>query len=155
MLYRDLVEDGHIKGLLVHPDWWEPRHPQEIPVPVDDAQALYRPAPELSAPTGEGDPEADVTSPLVPDELYQSNATLAKTLTGTETSIPVNEATLATAGDPLYIQQDDLSWIRVIVAVDVESPSYSIPIVASPVITDSASPGNVVYVTPLGTGLLK
>jgi len=22
MLYRDLVEDGHVPGLLVHPNWW-------------------------------------------------------------------------------------------------------------------------------------
>ena len=57
MRYRDLVEDGHIEGLLVHPDWWEPKHPQEIPVSVTDPVALYRPAPEISIPSGYGDPE--------------------------------------------------------------------------------------------------
>ena len=36
MRYRDLVEDGHVNGLLVHPTWWEPKHPQEIPVEIDD-----------------------------------------------------------------------------------------------------------------------
>lgn len=57
MLYRDLVEDGHITGLLVHPDWWEPKHPQEIPPDVTDPIALSRPAPEISIPIGYGDAE--------------------------------------------------------------------------------------------------
>jgi len=57
MRYRDLVEDGHISGLLVHPDWWEPKHPQEIPVEVTDPVALYRPAPEISVEADYGDPE--------------------------------------------------------------------------------------------------
>ena len=57
MRYRDLVEDGHVPGLLVHPDWWEPKHPQEIPVTVDDPIALYRPAPEISIPEGYGLPD--------------------------------------------------------------------------------------------------
>ena len=57
MRYRDLVEDGHVPGLLVHPDWWEPKHPQEIPVKVDDPIALRRPAPEISVESGYGNPE--------------------------------------------------------------------------------------------------
>jgi len=61
MRYRDLVEDGHIEGLLVHPDWWEPKHPQEIPVTVTDPVALYRPAPEISIPARYGDPESQFT----------------------------------------------------------------------------------------------
>lgn len=54
--YRDLVEDGHIPGLLVASDWWEPRHPQEDPPDVTDPIALYRPTSEVSLPTDEGDP---------------------------------------------------------------------------------------------------
>ena len=61
MRYRDLVEDGHVSGLLVHPDWWEPKHPQEIPVEVTDPIALFRPAPEISIPAGYGDPEGIFT----------------------------------------------------------------------------------------------
>lgn len=52
--YRDLVEDGHVPGLLVAPDWWEPRHPQEDPPSVKDPVALFRPTPEISIPPGEG-----------------------------------------------------------------------------------------------------
>lgn len=55
MRYQDLVEDGHIPGLLVHPDWYEPRNPQELPVDTSDAVALFRPAPEKSRPDGEFD----------------------------------------------------------------------------------------------------
>jgi hypothetical protein len=36
MLLKDMVEDGHIRGLMVHPDWWEPRHPQEYDLRRDD-----------------------------------------------------------------------------------------------------------------------
>jgi hypothetical protein len=66
MRYRDLVEDGHVPGLLVHPDWWEPKHPQEIPVTVDDPVALYRPAPEISIPNDYGNPEAPTPIPSGP-----------------------------------------------------------------------------------------
>ena len=52
MAYGDLVEDGHIPGLLVHPDWYEPRHPQETPVDASDSEALWHPAPELSEDGG-------------------------------------------------------------------------------------------------------
>lgn len=66
MRYRDLVEDGHVPGLLVHPDWWEPKHPQEIPIEVDDPIALFRPAPEISIEDDYGDPEAPLPVPTVP-----------------------------------------------------------------------------------------
>jgi hypothetical protein len=64
MRYRDLVEDGHVPGLLVHPDWWEPKHPQEIPVEIDDPVALYRPAPEISIPAGYGQPDFGNDQPV-------------------------------------------------------------------------------------------
>jgi hypothetical protein len=70
MRYRDLVEDGHVPGLLVHPDWWEPKHPQEIPVEIDDPIALHRPAPEISIPTGYGDPE-NLDGNQTPRDTYE------------------------------------------------------------------------------------
>lgn len=46
LLLRDMVEDGHIPGLMVDPEFYEPVHPREqIPVPGDDPQALRYPAP--------------------------------------------------------------------------------------------------------------
>ena len=47
-LLRELVEDGRYPGLLVHPDWWEGKHPQETPVDVSDPIALRRPSPDNS-----------------------------------------------------------------------------------------------------------
>ena len=77
MLYRDLVEDGHIPGLLVHPDWWEPKHPQEIPVEVDDPVALYRPSPEISIEPDYGNPDINygVTpdAPIIIDDFNRAN----------------------------------------------------------------------------------
>jgi len=58
--HRDLVEDGNIPRLLVAPDWWEPKHPQETPPVVTDPISLNRPAPEISIPPGEGTP-ADIS----------------------------------------------------------------------------------------------
>jgi hypothetical protein len=53
--YRDLVDDGYIKGLRVAPDWFEPEHPLDKPVDASEGIALYRPAPEISIPDGEGE----------------------------------------------------------------------------------------------------
>lgn len=47
-LLRDLIEDGRYPGLLVHPTWWEDKHPQETPVDVSDPIALRRPSPDNS-----------------------------------------------------------------------------------------------------------
>lgn len=47
MLRRDMIEDGYIRGLLVHPDWYDPPHPQEQPFDPDEGIAIYRPAPDL------------------------------------------------------------------------------------------------------------
>ena len=92
MRYRDLVEDGHIEGLLVHPDWWEPKHPQEIPVTVTDPVALFRPAPEISVPTGHGDPE-NLDGGTTPTTTTAPVAgTINATLTGGETSIAFTDA---------------------------------------------------------------
>ncbi len=49
----EMIEDGQVKGLLVHPDWWEPYHPQLVPPPMrPDGLPKQRPAPdEVSGPT--------------------------------------------------------------------------------------------------------
>jgi hypothetical protein len=60
--YQSLVEDGYIPGLLVAPDWYEPPHPLDEPLKdIDDPVALYKPAPEISLPDGEGDPAPALT----------------------------------------------------------------------------------------------
>ncbi len=45
-LYRDSVFDGNIANLRVHPECWEPKHPQELLPKVTDPVALWRPSPE-------------------------------------------------------------------------------------------------------------
>ena len=107
MRYRDLGEDGHIEGLLVHPDWWEPKHPQEVPITVTDPIALYRPAPEISIPTGYGDPE-NLDGGTTPTTTSQPVAgTINATLTGGETSIAfVNAIALEPWNEWLFIELD-------------------------------------------------
>lgn len=64
LLARDLVVDGQIPGLLVAPDWYEPKHPQEIPPHVDDPIAISPSVPDDPPPT-EGTPApAPVEVPL-------------------------------------------------------------------------------------------
>jgi len=108
MRYRDLVEDGHISGLLVHPDWWEPKHPQEIPVEVTDPVALYRPAPEISIEgSGYGDPENldDGTTPTTTTAPIAG--TINATLVGGETSIAfTNAVALEPWNEWLFIELD-------------------------------------------------
>lgn len=92
MRYRDLVEDGHVEGLLVHPDWWEPKHPQEIPVEVTDPIALYRPAPEISIEDSYGDPE-NLDGGSTPTTTFNPvSGVINTTLTGGETSVAFNDA---------------------------------------------------------------
>jgi hypothetical protein len=47
MMRSHMVEDGYLKGLLVHPDWYDPYHPQERPFDPDEGIAIYKPAPDL------------------------------------------------------------------------------------------------------------
>lgn len=60
--YVALMDDGHIPGLRVCSTCYEPRHPQQSPPHVGgDRQALYKPAPEISKPSDEGDPVPALT----------------------------------------------------------------------------------------------
>lgn len=98
MRYRDLVEDGHIPGLLVHPDWWEPQHPQEIPVDVTDAIALRHPAPEIL--TSDATDVTDMTASWSP-------TTLSVTLEAGDTS---DETAKVSASDGTAPFEYDYEW---------------------------------------------
>lgn len=50
---KDLVKDGHSRGLLVCRACYDPRHPQERP-PVFGGERHSTPSPEISKPDGEG-----------------------------------------------------------------------------------------------------
>jgi hypothetical protein len=116
MRYRDLVEDGHVPGLLVHPDWWEPKHPQEIPVEIDDPIALveiddpialYRPAPEISVEQGYGNPNTppnpERTVPLAETMKQPFLGTLAQPLSPGDTQIVCDQAVRFYFGDTLFV----------------------------------------------------
>lgn len=127
MRYRDLVEDGHVPGLLVHPDWWEPKHPQEIPVVIEDPIALYRPAPEISIPAGHGDPENldGGTAPTTPSGA--ATGTVAITVNANSTSVVIDEATKYIIGDWLLIELDGGGYFVSRIRSTADSPSIAIP----------------------------
>lgn len=128
MRYRDLVEDGHVEGLLVHPDWWEPKHPQEIPVVVTDPVALYRPAPEISIPEGYGDPENldGGTTPTTPTGA--ATGTLAVAMSGGERQIVVDSAVRYNIGQWLFIELDGGGVYFVSrISSTADSPAFTVP----------------------------
>lgn len=156
MRYRDLVEDGHVPGLLVHPDWWEPRHPQEIPVSVEDPVALYRPSPEISIGAGYGNPEAggtfgtgvNQTCAAEPDTAtFLPTTTLANALDPGTTLIPLNEAARFSFGQCIYVRRDDDTWFVSKSTAECVTPAFTIPITTGLTAEGSAfSAGNEVYV---------
>lgn len=46
MLLRDMVSDGYYPDLVVDPEWYEGKHPQESLPEIEDPVSLWRPAPE-------------------------------------------------------------------------------------------------------------
>lgn len=50
MLLREMVFDGQYPNMRVDPAWWEPKHPQERLVAMEDPVALFRPSPEVLDP---------------------------------------------------------------------------------------------------------
>ena len=46
MLLRNMIADGYYPNLIVDPEWYDPKHPQESLPSLKDPTALYRPAPE-------------------------------------------------------------------------------------------------------------
>jgi hypothetical protein len=153
MRYRDLVEDGHISGLLVHPDWWEPKHPQEIPVEVTDPIALFRPAPEISIPAGHGDSEnldGGVT-PTIP--TTQPLGTLANTLSGGETSFTTEVAVRFAWNHWVFIELDAGGYFvsRAVEGFSREgtsSPIFLIPLTST--FSGAAAQGNNFYIEETG-----
>ena len=128
MFYRDLVEDGHVAGLLVHPDWWEPKHPQEIPVEVDDPVALFRPAPEISIPAGYGDPENldGGTTPTAPTSAVRG--TTAQSMVVGATQVVITIATTFNMGQWLFIELDTASTYFVSrITAECDNPSFTVP----------------------------
>lgn len=148
MRYRDLVEDGHIPGLLVHPDWWEPKHPQEIPVTVTDPIALYRPAPEISVPLGHGDPEnldggTAPTNPLPSDFC----TTAAVTVIAGATQVVLDTATKYIIGQWVFIALDGGGNFVSRITTTADSPSFTVPFTTP--FVGTATVGNQVCI---GTG---
>lgn len=158
MRYRDLVEDGHIPGLLVHPDWYEPRHPQELPIDVSDAIPLWNPAPELSVPEGEFDtlPEWDAwvptNCPASPQNLrYFENTTLASDAIVDQRRYHLEDAINWTIGDCMFIELDGGGWFVAQVTIDFHNcPSFVIE--SNRFFQGVASAGNDVFV---GSGNLN
>jgi len=129
MRYRDLVEDGHVPGLLVHPDWWEPKHPQEIPVSVDDPVALWRPSPEISKPPGEGDDPRTGCCNL--DPSIPENTTTAGAVPTGATQVGINDALRFDDARGkegfVYIQMDNGDWYCSPIVVPIQcTPTYTI-----------------------------
>ena len=145
MRYRDLVEDGHVPGLLVSPDWWEPKHPQEIPIEVTDPIALYRPAPEISIPAGYGDPENldGGTTPTTPSGAI-TDITEVDMVVG-DTQIVSQQAVVYQIGDWLFIELDGGGVYFVSrITVGADSPTFVVPF-TSPFV-GAASMGNNFYI---------
>lgn len=143
MMYRDLVEDGHIPGLLVHPDWWEPKHPQEIPVTVTDPVALYRPAPEISVESDYGDAEAPSPAPTSP--AGSPVGTTATTMSGDESHMVPDEAMVYTIGDWLFIELDGGgAWHISRIATETNTPTFQIPFMT--LFVGAAAAGNNYYI---------
>lgn len=145
MRYRDLVEDGHVPGLLVSPDWWEPKHPQEIPVEVTDPVALYRPAPEISISAGYADPEnpAGGAAPTTPSGAI--TGVTATAMSGDETHVTVDTALVYTIGDWILIELDGGGVFFVSrITTTTTAPTFRIPF-TSPFV-GAAAMGNNFYI---------
>ncbi len=144
MPYRDLVEDGHIPGLLVHPDWYEPQHPQEIPVNVTDPVALYRPAPDISVPGGYGDAENldGGTTPTTTSAPVAS--TLAVALSSGDLQLVTDEAITYPFGEWVFIELDAGGFFVSRITTGSTFPTFVVPFTTA--ITGAASIGNDVHI---------
>lgn len=164
MPYRDLVEDGQIPGLLVHPDWYEPRHPQELPIDTSDAITLWRPASELSVNEGEFNtlPEWQAwvveNCPPTPDLLVFSQSTnLAGDAAEGDLSFGLEDGVIYEAELCLYVELDGGGWFISIVPVASSSPTFTVGSVLP--FEGVASAGNEVWIgvpgdmVPLLTGM--
>jgi hypothetical protein len=146
MRYMDLVEDGHIEGLLVHPDWWEPKHPQEIPVEVTDPVALLRPSPEISVESDYGltDGGGLEACPTEPNILHPPTGTLSETVVVGGRQIVVDEAGKYIFGDCLFVELDGGGWFTSKIRTEANAPAFTVPFNAE--FTAAASAGNDYYI---------
>jgi hypothetical protein len=146
MNYRELVEDGHIEGLLVHPDWWEPKHPQEIPVEVTDPVALFRPSPEISIEadyglTDGGGLEACQTEPNL---LHPPTGTIAEALSGGERMIVIDVARKYIFGECVFVALDGGGWFASKIRTEANAPSFTVPFNSE--FSGAATAGNDYYI---------
>lgn len=145
MAYRDLVEDGHIPGLLVHPDWYEPKHPQETVPDMNDPVALYRPAPEISVPVGEGDPDNPDggTTPVAPSGAV--TGTIAFAMVEGQRIAVVDTAITYQIGAWLFIELDGGGTFFVSrITSEANHPFFTIPFATA--FVGTASAGNNYYI---------
>jgi hypothetical protein len=135
MLLRDMVYDGHVPGLRVAPEWWEPRHPQEYLPAVDDPVALRDPAPDRNRVpyTVRWPLIDDQFQPIYTPQLNGFVGTLIAsarqpvtgeevgTETGTTDRIIVNRATGTEAdsevGDVTVLVQPDVTSLETILSI--------------------------------------
>lgn len=164
MPYSDLVEDGQIPGLLVHPDWYEPRHPQELPVDTSDAITLWRPSPEISINEGEFDVlsawQAWVVAncPPTPDLLvFSQSTTLSGDATAGDLNFGLEDGVRYEADLCLYVELDGGGWFISIVPIGSPNcPTFTVGSVLP--FEGVASAGNEVWIgvpgdqVPLLTG---
>ena len=157
MRYRDLVEDGHVPGLLVHPDWWEPRHPQELPVDTSDAVSLWRPTSELSVNAGEFDElpqwQAFIISdcPATPDNLtFAATTTLAEDAIVGSFNFALEDAVTYEGYVCTFIELDGGGWFRTKTKLQNLSPSFVLLGVLP--FAGTASAGNDVFIGVNGSG---
>lgn len=162
MRYQDLVEDGHIPGLLVHPDWYEPRHPQELPVDASDAVSLWRPAPELSVNTGEFETLAEwqawVVSdcPPAPDTLrFDPVTTLAEDAVAGSIDFTLEDFVLWESEWCVHIELDGGGWFVSKTAYNTYLHTPCPQLRTLTPFTGVASAGNDVYLNAEGPIILN
>lgn len=117
MPLNQLVVDGNVPGLLVAPEWWEPQHPQEIPVDVTDPVALQHPSPEISVPSGEYD---DLST-------WQNNVAgdCAASPDTSEYLATAQLAAAAVAGESRFILDRQVSYeLRICVYIELDAGGW-------------------------------
>jgi hypothetical protein len=126
MLLKDMVYDGHVPGLRVAPEWWEPRHPQEYLPPVDDPVALRDPAPErnrvpytLRWPLIDGQFQP-IYTPQFGAETGEPGASSSNPATGVEVETETGTVSFAVAFEPNALEtQSEVGDVNIILTIDV------------------------------------
>ncbi len=143
MPYRQLVEDGHVPGLLVHPDWWEPKHPQEFPITIEDPVALYRPAPEISVEADVENPEIPVPLPAAP--VTTPIGTLGSNALAGARFVASEEALEYQIGAVLFVELNGGgTFFASRIVTDTMSPTFTIPFTTP--FAGAADAGNNIYI---------